>query len=45
MQTHEARVEQLLSEMTLAEKVGQMTQIHMDGWVGRKVKNASARGR
>jgi len=29
MQEHETRVEQLLSEMTLAEKVGQMTQIHM----------------
>ena len=29
MQTHEARVEQLLSKMTMAEKVGQMTQIHM----------------
>ena len=32
MQEYEARVEQLLSETTLAEKVGQMTQIHMDVW-------------
>ena len=34
MNEHQARIEQLLSEMTLAEKVGQMTQIKMDrlGW-------------
>ena len=34
MNGHDTRIEQLLSEMTLAEKVGQMTQIKMDrlGW-------------
>ncbi|MFL7811517.1 MAG: glycoside hydrolase family 3 N-terminal domain-containing protein, partial [Anaerolineae bacterium] len=34
MQEQESRVEELLSEMTLAEKIGQMCQIHVDprGW-------------
>ena len=34
MNEHEARIEQILAEMTLAEKVGQMTQIKMErlGW-------------
>ena len=34
MQEQESRVEELLSEMTLVEKIGQMCQIHVDprGW-------------